>query len=81
LAPGVAGPKAEAEEIKAKLQSFLRDRLNLELSAEKTLITHAGDKAARFLGTKSAACTLTTRETNVIGAASTGTSCSRFPGT
>jgi group II intron reverse transcriptase/maturase len=47
---GFAGPKAEAEEIKVKLQSFLRDDLNLELSADKTLITHAGDKAARFLG-------------------------------
>jgi group II intron reverse transcriptase/maturase len=47
---GFAGPKAEAEEIKVKLQSFLRDHLNLEFSADKTLITHAGDKAARFLG-------------------------------
>src|SRR5712691_4483237 len=47
---GFAGPKAEAEEIKVKLQSFLRDHLNLELSADKTLITHAGEKAARFLG-------------------------------
>ena len=47
---GFAGPKAEAEEIKVRLQSFLRDQLNLELSADKTLITHAGDKAARFLG-------------------------------
>lgn len=47
---GFAGPKAEAEEIKAKLQSFLRDHLNLELSADKTLITHANDKAACFLG-------------------------------
>jgi hypothetical protein len=43
---GFAGPKAEAEEIKVRLQSFLRHHLNLELSAEKTLITHAGDKAA-----------------------------------
>jgi group II intron reverse transcriptase/maturase len=47
---GFAGPKAEAEEIKVRLQSFLRDHLSLELSADKTLITHAGDKAARFLG-------------------------------
>ncbi|HEX2713766.1 MAG TPA: group II intron reverse transcriptase/maturase, partial [Candidatus Acidoferrales bacterium] len=47
---GFAGPKAEAEEIKVKLQGFLRDNLNLELSADKTLITHARDKAARFLG-------------------------------
>jgi group II intron reverse transcriptase/maturase len=47
---GFAGPKGEAETIKARLQSFLRDHLNLELSADKTLITHAGSKAARFLG-------------------------------
>ena len=47
---GFAGPKVEAEEIKVKLQRFLRTHLNLELSADKTLITHAGDKAARFLG-------------------------------
>ena len=47
---GFAGPKAEAEEIKTKLQRFLGDHLKLELSAQKTLITHAGDKAARFLG-------------------------------
>jgi hypothetical protein len=47
---GFAGPRAEAEAIKAKLQSFLHDHLNLELSADKTLITHAGDQAARFLG-------------------------------
>lgn len=47
---GFAGPKHEAEEITDKLRVFLRDRLKLELSADKTLITHAGDKAARFLG-------------------------------
>ena len=47
---GFAGPKAEAEEIKRKLSMFLRDALNLELSSEKTLITHAQTEAARFLG-------------------------------
>jgi group II intron reverse transcriptase/maturase len=47
---GFAGPKAEAEEIKLRVQSFLRDHLKLELSDEKTLITHAADKTARFLG-------------------------------
>jgi group II intron reverse transcriptase/maturase len=47
---GFAGPKAEAEEIKGRLREFLRDHLNLALSDAKTLITHAGDKAARFLG-------------------------------
>ena len=45
-----SGPKAEAEEIKAKLAQFLRDNLKLELSQEKTLITHATSETARFLG-------------------------------
>jgi group II intron reverse transcriptase/maturase len=47
---GFVGPKAEAEEIKARLAQFLRDELKLELSEEKTLITHARTGAARFLG-------------------------------
>jgi hypothetical protein len=47
---GFTGPKAEAEEIRARLATFLRDDLKLELSEEKTLITHARTRAARFLG-------------------------------
>ena len=47
---GFTGPKAEAEEIKARLARFLRDDLKLELSQDKTLITHARTGAARFLG-------------------------------
>ncbi len=47
---GFAGPKAEAEEIKQRLTQFLRDELHLELSDEKTLITHARTSAAEFLG-------------------------------
>jgi group II intron reverse transcriptase/maturase len=47
---GFVGPKAEAEEIKRHLSTFLRDHLKLELSEEKTLITHAASQAARFLG-------------------------------
>jgi group II intron reverse transcriptase/maturase len=47
---GFTGPKAEAEEIKQRLAEFLRDELRLELSASKTLITHARTGAARFLG-------------------------------
>lgn len=45
---GFTGPKAEAEEIKQRLATFLRD-LKLELSQDKTLITHARTGAARFL--------------------------------
>src|SRR6266852_1267478 len=47
---GFIGPKAEAEEIKAKLATFLRETLGLELSAEKTLISHARTQPARYLG-------------------------------
>ena len=47
---GFVGPRAEAEQIKQRLTQFLRDDLRLELSQEKTLITHARTGAARFLG-------------------------------
>lgn len=47
---GFVGPKHEAEEIKDKIRQFLRDQLTLELSPEKTLVTHAASQAARFLG-------------------------------
>ena len=46
---GVIASKEEAEEIKKDLTIFLADKLKLELSAEKTLITHS-KKNARFLG-------------------------------
>ena len=47
---GFTGPKAEAEEIKARLARFLRETLGLELNQQKTLITHARSHPARFLG-------------------------------
>jgi Type II intron maturase len=47
---GFTGPKSEAEEIKQQIRTFLREELKLELSEEKTLITHARSGAARFLG-------------------------------
>ncbi|MFJ2350151.1 reverse transcriptase/maturase family protein [Streptomyces antimycoticus] len=47
---GFAGPKHEAEAIKARIRDFLRNELRLELSESKTLITHAASQAARFLG-------------------------------
>lgn len=47
---GFAGPKREAEEVKSRIQRFLRDELKLELSESKTLITHAASQAASFLG-------------------------------
>jgi group II intron reverse transcriptase/maturase len=47
---GFAGPKTEAEEIKAEIAKFLQETLKLDLSEEKTLITHGRDEKARFLG-------------------------------
>src|SRR5207302_3693003 len=47
---GFIGPKAEAEEIKARLAAFLRETLGLELNQDKTLISHARSQPARFLG-------------------------------
>ncbi|MGW6458068.1 reverse transcriptase domain-containing protein [Streptomyces sp. NPDC055078] len=47
---GFSGPKAEAREIKQMLGQFLQEELKLELSQEKTLITHARTEKARFLG-------------------------------
>ena len=47
---GFTGPKAEAEDIKARLAAFLRETLGLELNQGKTLITHARTQRARFLG-------------------------------
>ena len=46
---GFIGPKTEAEEIKGRIKAFLQEELKLELSQEKTLITHARTQAARFL--------------------------------
>ncbi len=47
---GFAGPKVEAEMIKKKIEDFLKEKLGLEMSVEKTLITHATENRARFLG-------------------------------
>jgi hypothetical protein len=44
------GPLAEAQAIKEKLSAFLKERLKLDLSEEKTLITHAQTETAKFLG-------------------------------
>ena len=44
------GTKSEAEEIKAAISAFLKEKLHLEMSASKTLITHSRTEHARFLG-------------------------------
>lgn len=46
---GVVGSKEDAENIKAEIKTFLANKLKLELSDEKTLITHSS-QYARFLG-------------------------------
>ena len=45
---GVIGSKQDAETIKTEVGTFLKNNLKLELSAEKTLVTNAKQKA-RFL--------------------------------
>ena len=46
---GVIGSKEDALRIKEDIKSFLSESLALDLSEEKTLITHTG-KSAKFLG-------------------------------
>mgnify|MGYP002574288731 CR=1 FL=1 len=46
---GIKGSKEECEKIKQKIKEFLAVELKLELSEEKTLITHSANYA-RFLG-------------------------------
>lgn len=47
---GFAGTKKEAEQIRDRLSEFLGQKLKLNLSAAKTLITHAVEDKAKFLG-------------------------------
>ncbi len=47
---GVIGSKSETVEIKQQIALFLRNSLKLELSDEKTLVTHARNEVAKFLG-------------------------------
>jgi group II intron reverse transcriptase/maturase len=44
------GTKAEAEAIKEAIRTFLKEKLHLELSPTKTLITHTRTEYARFAG-------------------------------
>lgn len=46
---GILGSKEDANNIKEEITNFLRDELKLELSQEKTLITHS-EKRVHFLG-------------------------------
>lgn len=46
----VIGSKEMAESIKEDVATFLKEKLNLELNQEKTLITNLGNEKANFLG-------------------------------
>ena len=46
---GINGSKEDCERIKSELKAFIADMLKMELSDEKTLITHSSNHA-RFLG-------------------------------
>lgn len=46
---GVIGSKEDSKQIKEDIRNFLESKLKLELSDEKTLITHT-EKKAKFLG-------------------------------
>jgi hypothetical protein len=59
---GFAGPKNEAEAIRDRLAEFLKENLRLDLSMEKTLVTHAASEKARFLGYE----VMVTRDNNLI---------------
>ncbi|GHO53761.1 reverse transcriptase/maturase family protein [Ktedonobacter robiniae] len=48
---GVYGDKRFAQEIKEQVKEFLHTTLKLQLSEEKTCITHARTEEAQFLGT------------------------------
>ncbi len=61
---GFAGTREEAEVIKASIQAFLRETLQLDLSGEKTLITHARTEKARFLGYEISIAAADARRTN-----------------
>lgn len=49
---GITGPKKDCEEIRNKLREFLIKTLALELSMNKTVISHFNQEGITFLGTR-----------------------------
>lgn len=47
---GIRGKRTAAEEVKLKVDNFLKTQLSLELNLDKTLITNAKKDRANFLG-------------------------------
>jgi group II intron reverse transcriptase/maturase len=60
---GLSGTKEDAAQIKQEIKTFLQEELKLELSDEKTLITHARTQPARFLSYHISASQDDTRQT------------------
>lgn len=60
---GLIGAKEDAEQIKQQVKLFLQEELKLELSDEKTFITHARTQPARFLSYHISASQDDTRQT------------------
>lgn len=59
---GVIGSQQDALEIKNKIGAFLKENLHLDMSEEKTLITHAKRDKAHFLGYEIFVCDDLTQE-------------------
>lgn len=47
---GFTGTKAEADEIKSQVESFLYDRLQLKTNEAKSSINHSSDRGIKYLG-------------------------------
>ena len=64
---GVIGSKKDAQDIKYAVGTFLKEELKLEMSSEKTLITHARKDKAHFLGYEIFVCNDQTPKKNKNG--------------
>ncbi len=71
---GVSASKEDCERIKADMTAFMADKLQLELSAEKTLITHSSE-VAKFLGFE-----VSVRKTDATKRNKDGKKCRSFSG-
>lgn len=78
---GVIGSKEDAMTIKSDIKKFISEKLKLELSGKKTLVTHSGTPA-KFLGfdIKNRVCTETKRDSlSLKGEVGTRRWKSKFP--
>ena len=70
---GVIGTKNECETIKADITKFMQEKLRLEMSQEKTLITNAQDSAKFWVTKYMSVKTMPQRETVTEQCADTST--------